>query len=121
MSAPTVKCQRRSKGRKVERKYVKIKYFDMQTTKHFMDVSSAWSYPRDDFDRVCKIIWSRAEEVEEKFGRGRHAPEPPQRVDGGHTQSKTSHRYRIHTNDAAERMMRETIHRFIITKERCPN
>ncbi|XP_024921037.1 uncharacterized protein LOC103394204 isoform X2 [Cynoglossus semilaevis] len=94
MSAPTVKCQRRSKGRKVERKYVKIKYFDMQTTKHFMDVSSAWSYPRDDFDRVCKIIWSRAEEVEEKFGRGRHAPEPPQRVDGGHTQSKTSHRVR---------------------------
>lgn len=40
---------------------------------------STWIHPHaphDDFDRVCKVIWSRAKEAEER-GRAPSAPETP--------------------------------------------
>ncbi|KAG7499985.1 hypothetical protein JOB18_004590 [Solea senegalensis] len=67
---------------------VKLK---MNETKQFMDESSAWGYPRDDFDRVCKIIWSRAQHVEEKFGTSLCAPESPQNEDGASSLGTLSH------------------------------
>ncbi|GAA6231866.1 uncharacterized protein LOC108900433 isoform X1 [Lates japonicus] len=57
---------------------------------------STWIHPRvpnDDFDRVCKNIWSRAKEAEEKeFARGQGPPEATQSKDGTSPESKPGHR-----------------------------
>lgn len=39
---------------------------------------STWIHPHlphDNFDRACKVIWRRAKEAEEEFGRGQSTPE----------------------------------------------
>lgn len=57
---------------------------------------STWIHPRvpnDDFDRVCKNIWSRAKEADEKeFARGQGPPEATQSKDGTSPESKPGHR-----------------------------
>ncbi|XP_056254655.1 uncharacterized protein LOC130183365 isoform X2 [Seriola aureovittata] len=55
---------------------------------------STWIHPQapnDNFDRVCRNIWSRAKEAGKEFGRGLSLTETSQDEDGTPPDSKPSH------------------------------